>query len=318
VEAAHERLALAVPALGVEEPRLVEGSRRELRELLREPQLLRREGESAAPRHREEAEHEIARVERQAHAAAARRIRAGLVLEGGAVRREGAAEQLVRVERATAGPRAFAARRSALVEDLRDLARLRMESIGRHAVEFELARQRGDREANDFVRIQGEERPGGELEERDGLLAPFHEQSERALAFEDVAHRAREDADGFLGFRLAGARRLHDDAESGLHLVLHLHGRSEERQRALAGFFRAPLRENLAEVLVEPGLGGGGDAGSARAGHGRNTGAGKQGDDRRIEEMEGCRQDAAERIVQEETLLEGAVERLEKRQAVKT
>ena len=140
MEAADERVALVVPALGVEEPGLVECARRELRELLREPQLLRREGEPSAPRHREEAEHEISRMKGQAHAAAARRIRTPLVLEGGAVRGEGAAEQLVRVERASAGQRTLAARGSALVEDLRDLARLRMESISRHAVEFELAR----------------------------------------------------------------------------------------------------------------------------------------------------------------------------------
>ena len=55
-----------------------------------------------------------------------------------------------------------------------------------------------------------------------------------------------------------------------------------------------------------------------RARHGRNAGAGKQGDDRRVEEVEGRRQDAAERLVEEETLLEGAVERLEKGQAGKT
>ena len=199
-------------------------------------------------------------MERKAHAAAARRIRLGFVFKGGAVRRKGAAEQFVRVERPTADPRTFAARGSALVEDLRDLARFRMESIGRHAVEFELARQRGDREADDFVGVQREERPGGELEERDSFLAPLHERSERALALEDVAHRAREDSDGFLGFGLAGGHRLHDDAENGLHLVLHLHGRSEERQPALADLFRAPQREDLGEMLVEPRLRGGGDA----------------------------------------------------------
>jgi hypothetical protein len=76
--------------------------------------------------------------------------------------------------------------------------------------------------------IEGEERSGGELEERDGFLAPLHESSERALALEDVAHRAREDADGFLGLDLAGGHRLHDDAENGLRLILDLHGRPEE------------------------------------------------------------------------------------------
>ncbi len=100
VEAAHERIALAVPALGIEEPCLVQGACRELRELLREPQLLRREGESSAARHREKAEHELSGVERQAHAEAARGIRAGLVLERGAMRRKAAAQELVRVERA--------------------------------------------------------------------------------------------------------------------------------------------------------------------------------------------------------------------------
>ena len=106
VEAAHERIALAVPALGIEESRLVEGACRELRELLGEPQLLRREGESAAARHREKAEHEVSGVERQAHAEAARGIRAGLVLERGAVRREGAAEQPWScIERLRADPR---------------------------------------------------------------------------------------------------------------------------------------------------------------------------------------------------------------------
>src|SRR5664280_2316615 len=139
VEAAHERIAFAVPALGIEEPRLVQGACRELRELLREPQLLRREGESSAARHREKAEHELPGVERQTHAEAARGIRARLVLERGAVRRKAAAQELVRVERAPAGRGPFAARRAALSEDLRDLFRLGMESISRDAVEFELA-----------------------------------------------------------------------------------------------------------------------------------------------------------------------------------
>ncbi len=159
VEAADEGVALAVPALGVEEPRLVEGACRELRELLREPQLLRREGESSAARHREKAEHELSGVERQAHAEASRGFRARLILERGAVRREAAAQELVRVERTPAGQGPLAAGRAALREDLRDLFRLGVESIRRDAVEFELARQRGHREPNDLVGIQGEEGP---------------------------------------------------------------------------------------------------------------------------------------------------------------
>ena len=233
VEAAHERIALAVAALGIEEPRLVEGACRELRELLREPQLLRREGETAAARHREKAEHELAGVERQAHAEAARGIRARLVLERGAVRREAAAQELVRVERAPAGQRPLAARRAALREDLGDLLRLGMESIRGDAVELELARERGHREPDDLVGIQGEEGSRGELEERDGLLAPLHQRPERALALEDVTDGAREDANAFLRLGLSGGHRLEHDAEDGLDLVLHLHGRAVEGEPAL-------------------------------------------------------------------------------------
>ena len=70
-------------------------------------------------------------------------------------------------------------------------------------------------------------------------------------------------------------------------------------------------------MLVEARLGGRRDAGPAGPRHGRNAGAGKQGHDGRVEEVERGGQNPAERFVEEQTFLEGAVERLEERQAWK-
>jgi hypothetical protein len=256
-------------------------------------------------------------VERQAHAEAARGIRARLVLERGAVRRKATAQELVRVERAPAGRGPFAARRAALSEDLRDLFRLGMESISRDAVEFELARQRGHGEPDDLVGVQGEEGSGGELEERDGLLAPFHQRPERALALQDVTDGAREEANAFLRLGLSCGHRLQHDSEGGRDLILNLHGRSVERESALADLLRTALRENLTEMLIEACLRGRRDAGPASPRHGRNADAGKQGHDGRIEEVERGGQNPTEGLVEEQTFLEGAVERLEERQAWK-
>ena len=186
-----------------------------------------------------------------------------------------------------------------------------MESIRRDAVEFEFARQRGYGEPDDFVGVQGEEGSGGELEERDGFLAPFHQRPERALALEDVTDGAREEANAFLRLGLSGRHRLQHDAEDRLDLVLHLHGRAVEGESALADLLRTALRENVAEVLVEACLRGGRDAGPAGPRHGRNAGAGQQGHDGRVEEVERGRQNPAERFVEEQAFLEGAVERLE-------
>ena len=117
VQAADERDALVVAALAVEEAGLLERARRELRELLREAQLLRREGEAAAARHREEAEDVRRPRGAAAHMRRRRdRLRAGLVLERGAVRRRGSgARSSSDVERASAPERG----RSPLVERAR-------------------------------------------------------------------------------------------------------------------------------------------------------------------------------------------------------
>ncbi len=192
-----------------------------------------------------------------------------------------------------------------------------MESISGDAVEFELARQRGHCEPDDLVGVQGEEGSGGELEERDGLLAPFHQRTERALALEDVTDGAREDANGFLRLGLSLGHRLQHDAEGGLGLIFQLHGRSVERESALADLLRTALRENLTEVLIEACLRGRRDAGPTGTRHGRDAGAGKQGHDGRVEEVERGGQNPAEGLVEEQTFLEGAVERLEERQARK-
>ena len=317
VQASDEGDAVVVAALAVEETRLLERAGRELRELLRQAELLRREREPAAARHREEAEDVRACVERDGHAPPPHGLRAGLVLERRAVGREAAREELVRGDRRPARARTLAAHGGAVREDLRDLLRLGLEPERAHAVELQLARERRHGQADDLVGVQRGERPRRELEERDGFLAALHERSERAVPLENVADRPREFPRGLLGLGVRSGDRLEDDAEDGLRLVLDLHGRAEERETALGRLLGAALGEDLGKMLVEPRLGRGGDAGAPRARHRWDARAGQKRDDRRVEEVQGRVQDPAERLVEEQALLERSFERLQEWEAGK-
>ena len=68
-------------------------------------------------------------------------------------------------------------------------------------------------------------------------------------------------------------------------------------------------------MLVEARLGRGRDAGAARARHRRDARAGQEGDDRGVEEVQRRVQDAAEGLVEEQSLLERSFERLQEREA---
>ena len=255
MEAPDEGVPLVRLALGVEEARLLERAGGELRELLREAQLLRRQDEAAAPRHRQEAEDDVARVERQGHAAAPRRASAvpGSSSKAGPCAERQRSEELVGVERAPAGLRG----RSPLV----DRPWLRISSTSRvsgwkrkacDAVELQLARERGDREADDLVGVQREERARGELEEGDGLLAALHERRERAVALEDVADRPREEPDGLLGLGVVPAIVSRTTPKTACVWSFTFTGAPKKEKPALGDLLRAPLREDLLEVLVEP------------------------------------------------------------------
>ena len=189
VEAAHESVTL----------RCAGALLHRRRSLLRRPprasraparaEALRREGEPPRARHREGSRTRgLPRGE-----AGMRRRRGGLEAgssERGAARREGLRRAARPAERATArqGLRRPSIRRG------RGSSRPRASPGGigyGDAVEsWSSARQRGDREADDFVRVQGEECPWKRASKSATASSRrfFHQHANRALALEDVAH----------------------------------------------------------------------------------------------------------------------------------
>ncbi len=304
-------------ALRLEEARLFERPGRELGQLLREAKLLRRQDEPAAARRGEKAEDGFAGVKRKRHPLSTDRHpgRRRLVVEDRPVRREASQEDVVGLEGAPPAGRhgRGAVSHRSRARQLFDLACIDQEAIRLDAVELQLAGDRGDGEADDFLGVQGSERTRGELEEGDGLLAALHERGESPVTLEDMPHRPCEEADGLVHVLGLGRGRK-GDSERRLRLLLQLHGSRDIGEAAVDRPPGASLCEDLLEVLREPPFGGGRRGRAAGAEYRRHALSGEKRHDRGVEKVERGAEDPVKGLVEKESFLQRPLERLEEGQ----